>query len=104
MAGDEGYTLHVALQDGFDDEPVIVNADGREIYRNEHVRTDPRIGVAHAFETRVKALPEAIEVTLPRRGLTSRLQVPRGGDVHVGISVVDGVLRFRTSERPFGYV
>ncbi|MEN8376598.1 MAG: hypothetical protein ABFS34_14215 [Gemmatimonadota bacterium] len=96
--------LHVALQDGFDDEPVLVRVDGEEVYRREAVRTDYRISLADSFDHPVPDDSVMLEVTLPRRGLSDSLRVDVGATPHVGISCVDGAIRWRPSSEPFGYV
>lgn len=98
-------TLHIALQDGFDDEPVVVLVGGEEVLRRDAVRTDPRIGLAYAFEVPLHG-PDAVtvEVRLPRRGVEGATEVVGATAVHLAVSVRDGALVFRTSEVPFGYV
>lgn len=96
--------LHVALQDGFDDEPVLVRVDGEEAYRVESVRTDYRISFADSFDRRVAAGEVLVEVGLPRRGLSDARRVDVGATPYVGVSRDGEEIRWRLSAEPFGYV
>ena len=100
----EAQVLHIALQDGFDNEPVVVLINGEEVLRREEVRTDPRIGVAYAFEVPLPEAPVTVEVQLPRRQVSDSVQLEAGGPLHLGVSYQDGALQFKTSAVPFGYV
>jgi len=96
--------LHVDLQDGFEDEPVLVHVDGEPAYRNETVRTDYRISRAASFEQAVTADTALVEVSLPRRGLSDSRQVDVSHTPYLGISILDGAIRWRHSPVPFGYM
>jgi len=99
-------TLHVALQDGFDDDAVVVRIDGREVYREDDVVTDTRISLADSFEVEASGAPALLEVELPARHVRDSFQLPppAGGEIYVGVSFLEGSLQFRASARPFGYV
>lgn len=96
--------LHIALQDGFDDEPVIVRVGGAEVLRREDVRTDPRIGVAYAFDVPMPQGGATVDVELPRRGVLGSTRLESGAASHLGVSVRNGAVHFRASPAPFGYV
>jgi len=95
--------LHVALQDGFDDDTVEVRIDGRTIYRRDGVTTLTQISRADALDVEVDGQVN-VEISLPRRNVSSIVTVPeRPGGVYLGISVVRDVIVHRLSEEPFGY-
>lgn len=96
--------LHVALQDGFDDEPVAVLVNDEEVYRRADVKTDYRISLADSFEIPLPASPFVVTVRLPARSLTDSVTVEADATIYVGVSCRDGALLFRTSDRPFGYL
>jgi hypothetical protein len=96
--------LHVALQDGFEEEPVLVRLDDEEVYSGQAVRTDQRIGLADSFEHPVAAVSTRVEVRLPRRELGDAFEVNVVATPYVGISVLDGAVVWRPSNEPFGYV
>lgn len=96
--------LHVDLQDGFDDEPVVVRVDGEKAYRSENVRTDYRISRADSFERPVVGKMALVEVSVPRRELSDSRRVDVTLTPYVGISVLDGAIQWRHSPVPFGYM
>ena len=96
--------LHIALQDGFDEEPVVVLVDEEEVYRRDEVQTDYRIGLADSFEMPLPASPFTVTVRLPARSLTDAITLDADATVYVGVSCQDGALLFQTSEQPFGYL
>ena len=96
--------LSVALQEGFEDDTVVARLDGAEVFRQDAVTTDVRIGLATSFEVPLGDRPATFEVEVPSRGLAERTTVGADGPLHLGISVVDGAVRVRVSEQPFGYL
>lgn len=96
--------LVVALQEGFDGDAVRVRVDGDEVFREEALTTDTRIGLATSFEVPVEKESVVLEVKVPGRGLTSRTTIQAGGPLYLGISLADDSIQFRASEQPFGYL
>jgi len=108
-AGDAAATataplLHVALQEGFESVPVEVRINGEEVYRRERVLTDIRIGLADTFEIPMPGRPVTVQVTIPSTGARDSLRVDLEGNVYVGVSYLEGTLRFKVSGQPFGYL
>jgi hypothetical protein len=98
-----GQVLRIALQDGFDDDLVIVLVNGQEVLRKANVRTDPRFGLAYAFEVPLPDAPVTVEVQLPQRQVSNSTRLNIDGTVYLGVSYVNGVLQFITSAEPFLY-
>ena len=95
--------LHVALQEGFGGEPVVVSVNDRELFRKDDVRTRTQIGRADAFELTVPAGDARIEVTA--RGTTKQIPVSLSSDLYVGVSVTpEGTIVNKQSTEPFGYL
>jgi len=95
--------LTIVLEDGFDGEPVEVTVDGRTVIDEAGVRTDQRIGVAHAVQVPTPAGPFDVAVAVPSRSLraTHRIELPT--DTSVGISILAGAVVFRSSPTDFTY-
>lgn len=95
--------LHIALQDGFAGEPVVIRLDGREVYRKDRVRTDIRISRADAVDVETADGAGALEVEA--RGQTASTAVDPAREPYVAVSL-DGAGRpqFRASAEPFGYL
>ena len=96
--------LHVALQDGFDDDTVVVRVNDEEVFRQEGLSTDYRISLAEDFEVPRAEGPLRLEVELPDRDLAGALDIDAEGTVYVAVSVEEGALTFRLSDAPFGYM
>ncbi len=99
-------TLFIDLREGFENDEVIVNVDGKEVYRREEVKTRYQLGLAD--EIKMPVAPDgtvAIEVLLPRKNLSQQLTVPISGDTYVGVSVArDGSLECQWQAEPFFYM
>src|SRR5262245_44780574 len=95
--------LGLHLQDGFTGDEVVVKVNGEERLHRDEVRTRRVLGLAEHVELDVADGPLTVEVSLPARGLTKRLELTAEGEVYVGISLAGGELRLITSKTPFGY-
>ncbi len=96
--------LHVALQEGFEDVVVEVWVNGTQAYRKDGVLTDLRIGLADSFEMPMPNRPVVVQVSLPSIGVSDSVRVDVDGSAYVGVSYVTGMLRFKVSDQPFGYL
>lgn len=97
-------TLSIALQEGFDGDHVVVRLGDEEVLNEAALTTDVRIGLATSLEATVAEYPVPVEVEVPSQGLRGQTTAEEGGPLHLGVSVVDGEIRFRWSEQPFGYL
>jgi membrane-associated protease RseP (regulator of RpoE activity) len=84
--------LHIALQEGFTGDDVVVRVQGEEVFRKEDVTTRLQIGYADSFEVRVEGEEVKIEVLLPLKNLSETiiLQVPP--TEYLGLSIYEGRL------------
>jgi hypothetical protein len=103
----EGYnrsmaTLNIALEEGFDNDRVIVSVNGKRFERNG-VTTKLQIGLAEQFETNVADGTVTIDVDLPDRPLNGSYKLDATDMVYAGISAEGQTLRFRHSSQLFGY-
>jgi hypothetical protein len=96
--------LHLALQDGFADDAVVVRVGNGEPVRHEHVTTKSQIGLARAFEVSVPDGPAEVEVLLPERGLSARTRVDSTETPFLGVSLRDGAIAFRPASERFRYL
>jgi hypothetical protein len=95
--------LHIALQDGFAGEPVVIRLDGREVYRKEAVRTDIRISRADAVDVETANRSGAIEVEARGQAASASVDVARTPYVSVSLDG-SGRPQVRTSAEPFAYL
>lgn len=97
--------LHIALQEGFSADDVVVRFGGREVFHPTGVTTRTQIGLAATHEEQVPAGTVSVEVLLPARQakLSQTLQVTQ--DTYLGVSVTPaGQIEHVVRHEPFGYV
>ncbi len=99
--------LHVAFQEGFMDDIVVVRVNGKEVCRKPNVKTRLQIGYADSCEVDVRENMVNLEVVLPLRSLTKSIPVvfDRSAPVYLGLSITpEGRISERISREPFGYL
>jgi hypothetical protein len=97
--GRSGMLVNVALQDGFDQDSVVMRVDGAEAYRGVQVTT--RTQISHAADTQleVPAGPFTLEVEVPTRGVHQSFQLDPQAQPNVALSLRDGTLVAAYPER-----
>ena len=98
-------TLHVALQDGFQNDPVHIRIGSRDVYNSAGLSTRQQIGLADSFDVPVERGAVSLDVSLPARpNSVQRVALDVSHDAFVAISIDShGELRTRVSTTPFGY-
>ena len=96
--------LHVALQDGFENDTVVVRVNQQQVYSSENVSTDYRISLAASFDVPRPEGPVRVAVELPRRGLSNSIVVELSGTAHIAVSLLEAKIDFKVSDTPFGYL
>ncbi len=95
--------LSISLEEGFDNDTVVVSVNGTEHYRRGGVSTKLQVGLADLFEVDAENGPVTIDVNLPVKRVSGRHEVDASSDLYVGVSVGGSGLRFRHSSQTFGY-
>ena len=96
--------LHVALQEGFDNDNVLMRLNDDPIYESAGVTTDLRIGRADAVEVPLSEGRLQLIISLPDRDLSGSVVVQGTDAVYVGVSVEGDAVEFTVSDQPFGYL
>ncbi len=91
------------LQDGFDDDEVIIKIDGRQVFHKNRVKTDLRLGLADTFTAPTAGGTSTVEVAVPARSLSETFPLDSADSPHVGIAVCNNRLEVRPSRVAFGY-
>jgi hypothetical protein len=99
----ERYVIHVALQDGFMDEHVVLRLDGDEVFASESVNTRFQIGLANELELEVAGEASQLEFAMPDRGIVEEVRLEAGKERWVGASLIDDGLEVVVSDKPFRY-
>jgi hypothetical protein len=96
--------LHIALQEGFSDDTVVVRVNGNEVLRQAGISTRLQIGFAASVEKEVAGSTADLTVDLPQRSLSKSMAIPLAGSTYVGVSVEPQGIVFKISIEPFGYL
>ncbi len=99
--------LHIAFEEGFYDDTVVVRVNDQEVYRKPNVKTELQIGYADSCEVDVREDVIEIVVVLPLRSLSKSIPVVFRGSapVYLGLSITpEGGISERVSGAPFGYL
>jgi hypothetical protein len=97
-------TLHVALQEGFTADRVVVKVNGAEVANRPEVTTRNQIGFAEAVEFEVPEGEAKVEVEVPDRRLTATVRCDVDEKTYVGVSIEHDRLEMRTQREAFGYL
>lgn len=96
-------TLSINFQDGFTDDTIVLQVNGEEVFRKEHVSTKLLLGLADSFKTEVETGPVRIEVNVQTKGIEKTFLLEVSSDTYIGISIVNGMIEYIVSDEPFGY-
>jgi hypothetical protein len=96
--------LHIALQEGFEHEPVEIRINGKEVFNKPQVNTRQQIGFADAYEADVEGGAVEVTLALPQRAVTVSRVLQVAAPAYVGVSVTAQGLEFKLSQEPFGYL
>jgi hypothetical protein len=97
--------LHVALQEGFVSDGVVIRVNGAEVAHRPDVTTRNQIGFAESVEVEVPAGAAQVEIEVPARGLSSSAQVQvEGTTTYVGASIEGGALNLQQQREAFRYL
>lgn len=95
--------INVALQDGFDDDTVVIRVDAAEAYHGEGVTTRTQISHAADMQLDVPDGPFTLEVDVPTRGLRETFTLDPDTHPNVALSLLDERLVAAYPER-LGFV
>jgi hypothetical protein len=97
-------TLHIDLQDGFQNDEVIVRLDGKEVFHKSGVNTDIRISRADGFEAKTTKAEALVDVEFPQKHVKGSQTFKASETPHIGISIREGKAQIRLSAEPFLYM
>ena len=100
------HALHIALQEGFAHDAVVVSIDGEPVYRAENISTRRPPGLAAFFYVTIVKGSHAVEVRTRKRGLPRYLQtLDIDAETWLGVSMRrDGQLDVHVATKPFNYM
>jgi len=98
------YPLHLAYEDGFENDSVVVQVDGKEVARQVGLKSSLVTALAATEEALVSAPAGTAQVTVPTRNLSASLNVDFSAQPHLAVAIRDGKLVLRSSSEPFHYM
>lgn len=96
--------LHIALQEGFENDAVKVRINGQEVFNKPQVSTRRQIGFADSYEAEVGGGTIKVTLDLPQRAISASRVLQVNAPTYIGASVTADGLQFDISREPFGYV
>jgi len=95
--------LGIHLQNGFDDDEVVVKINGEERMHRHGVRTRRVLGLAEHTQLEVGEGPITVEVSVPNRGMEQVVEVQPGEEMNLGVSITADGIRALAHNRRLGY-
>jgi hypothetical protein len=97
--------LHIALQDGFLNDEVIIQVNGEEGFHQSQVKTRFQIGLATSFETNVLKGSIEVNAILPQKNLARSTVLEISAPTYLAISITaEGNISFHVSNDRFRYL
>jgi hypothetical protein len=96
--------LGVYLLDGFENDLVVVRAEGREVARRAAVTSQLLLGYADSVDVPVERGQVSVEVQLPERGLAAQRTVTVEDEVSLLAAVEEGRLTLKVTRQPPGFM
>jgi hypothetical protein len=98
------FRLRVDLQEGFADDEVDLRINGREALHKQGVTTKRMLGLATSAEIEVpEDGPVTVQVEVPTKHLSKSILLSVADSPHLGISILNGEIKFIVSRKAFGY-
>jgi hypothetical protein len=96
--------LHIAFQEGFEDDTVVVRIAGREVFRKDNVKTSTQVRYATSFDTNSYDGSVSVDIVLPIKNLSETVQLQLLVATFVGVSIRQDKITYRISTEPFRYL
>jgi hypothetical protein len=96
--------LHIDLQEGFDQDAVVVSVNDQPVFDKNAVSTRMQIGLADRAQAEVPQGVVTISVSLPKKRLSTSIPARIDGETYLGISVKENSITHQISTSPFRYM
>ncbi len=97
--------LHIALQEGFTGDEVVIRVEGKEVFHKSNVKTRTQIGFADSVDVAVEPGRASVEILLPARNISVSVPVALSARLYLAVSLrADNTLTCKTSNSAFGYL
>lgn len=95
----------IDLQEGFENDEVLIFDKEKKIFQSENVKTRTQIGLAKSVEVELSGEKAHLRVEIPSRNISEKKEIELTENLHIAVSVTeDDKLDWRMSESPFYYM
>lgn len=95
--------LRIDLQEGFQNDTVIIRVGGKQVFRQVGVTTKLMLGYAETLEVEVPEGPVRVRIKVPNRKLALTIPLEGTGTNYLGVYLEGGKIAFRTMDETMGY-
>lgn len=96
--------LHIALQDGFSNDTVIITVNGREIYNKAGVTTNLVISLADTVTVPIDSRAASVKIDVASKKLSREVALQVIDTPYLGVALSpEGGLAMTPSTEPFRY-
>ncbi len=99
----EYIKLRIDLQDGFDNDSVVVFLGETEIFRKDKITTDLSISLADNFKVDIKKGKYSLRVEIPTRMVSRSKDYDIQTDLFIGVSLKHQMIDFIDSTKELKY-
>jgi len=96
-------TLYIDLQEGFNNDTVIILVNGEEIFRKDGVQTKLLLGFSETLSVPVSTGEVELKIQVPSRSLDDEFKFTIQKNLYVGISITDLGIETIVTDAPFMY-
>jgi hypothetical protein len=97
-------TLQIDLQEGFGGDTVVIQVDGRQVFRQDSVTTRLLLGYAQIVQVQMPRGQVQVEITIPNRALSKTESVSIPGEQYLAVSIRPDGIEMLRSDTPFPYL
>lgn len=95
--------LRIDLQEGFQNDTVVIRVKGKQVLRKAGLTTKLILGYAEALEIEVPEGSMNVRVLVPTRKLARTIPVRIPRDNHIGVSVQGDQIVYLFMDETMGY-
>lgn len=97
--------LHIALQEGFVKDSVILSINGEKVFEKSHIQSQWPIGYAGEVELHIAEGPTTIEVIILSRTESKSISLNIWKTTYLGLSLTArDLITYKVSHSPFEYL
>lgn len=93
------------LQEGFENDEVLIFDNQKKIFQAEKVKTRTQIGFATSLEVELSGEKANLRIDIPSRNISEKKEITLTDNLHIAVSVTEeNKLDWKLSDSPFFYM